>query len=299
MTPFIKKCIISGFCFFFVFSIFELIVTQDSDFFLDYLGIKVIFSIIFSLLFTLRYGTNYSSTKSEPPKPPIVIHENFDVKEINFNLFGYNSDWFDCDVFKGNSYSIGVEFHSDYFDKSCLPADFYADKKLESEKVKKEVWHDWYYIELDHHAAGHGHDFPENRDLEDFIYHNNKVIGIYECTYKVKNYKTLMEVCAETASLSVRPKLTKKVCFCKEHLKDFTEKVSNMPLISMELKQYFLTDFINDLTILKTKEDKRTASKVTHYDSKLIIKNAGKEIFEAKLFSFNPNIVYISSFLLY
>lgn len=84
----------------------------------------------------ILFNSHYSSTKSEPPKRPIVIHENFDVKEINFNLFGYNSDWFDCDVFKGDSYSIGVEFHGDYFDKSCLPADFYADKKLEFEKVK-------------------------------------------------------------------------------------------------------------------------------------------------------------------
>lgn len=303
LHPFIKKSIIAGLCFYFGFSFFGLIVSHDVDFFLGYFKIKAPLSIAFGLLFTLRYEKKsefkYNGTTSSYSIPisawPDVIHEKFDIKEINFNIQGNYPDWFDCDVFKGDEYGISVEFHGDDFDKSGLPADFSADKKTDSEKVKNEVWEDWFYIDVDHHGAGQGYDIPENMDLEQFFYHNRKVVGIYTCTYKVKNYKTLMEVCTETANLSVKAKLTKNVVFNKDQLNDFTEKVINMPSIPLELKEYFANHFINDLTNIKVKINRETSSEVIFYDSGLIINNAGEEIFKVKIFPNNPDTFYISS----
>ena len=303
LLPFIKKSIIAGLCFYFGFSLFGLIVSNDVEFFLGYFNIKAPLSIVFGILFTLRYGKKsdfkYNGTTSSYSIPisawPDVIHEKFDIKEINFNIQGNYPDWFDCDVFKGDEYGISVEFHGDDFDKSGLPADFSADKKTDSEKVKNEVWEDWFYIDVDHHGAGLGNDIPENMDLEQFFYHNRKVVGIYTCTYKVKNYKTLMEVCTETANLSVKAKLTKNVVFNKDQLNDFTEKVINMPSIPLELKEYFANHFINDLTNIKVKINRETSSEVIFYDSGLIINNAGEEIFKVKIFPNNPDTFYISS----
>ena len=97
MTPFIKKCIIAGFCFFIGFSILEFIATQDFDFFLEFLGLEIIGSIIFGFVYTLRYGkksefkfnwTNYSSTTSTTSKfekePEVILAD--DNTELKFNL---------------------------------------------------------------------------------------------------------------------------------------------------------------------------------------------------------------------
>ncbi len=84
IPPFIKKSIIAGLCFFIGFSILEFIATQDFDFFLEFLGLKIIGSIIFGLVYTLRYGKksefksygrNYSSTTSKSEKEIKVIHK--------------------------------------------------------------------------------------------------------------------------------------------------------------------------------------------------------------------------------
>lgn len=104
-----------------------------------------------------------------------------------------------------------------------------------------------------------------------------------------------MEVCTETANLSVKAKLTKNVVFNKDQLNDFTEKVINMPSIPLELKEYFANHFINDLTNIKVKINRKTSSEVIFYDSGLIINNAGEEIFKVKIFPNNPDTFYISS----
>lgn len=92
MPPFIKKSFIASLCFFIGFTILELIATHDFDFFLEFLGLRVLFSIIFGLLFIARYGekfksygANYSSTTPKTVKEPEVLLATENT-ELKYNL---------------------------------------------------------------------------------------------------------------------------------------------------------------------------------------------------------------------
>ncbi len=288
------KCIL---CFFICISLFELFATQaDFDFFVEFLPLRIFGSIIIgSILYfksdssTSSYNRHdYSNSNSDsyPEQKMELIKKDYDIKEIKLNIKDYRSNWFNYDIFLRDFYDVSIIFHSENFKNTGLPADFSASKS-HYETFMNGGFSNWFYIELDHHGVGHGHDAAENQELEDFLidcsHKSSGIRGIYDCTFKIKDYQTLMEVCSKISSFSDKTEISKYVGLDKEHVEDFIAKLVNIAKIPQELKDYFAEDFIKDISEIKCKRDEITSSKRICYKSAIVIKNYGEPIFYVEL----------------
>ncbi len=283
-----KKSIIWGIVYYIGFSLLELFSTHwDFDFYREFSPYRIIMTLVLMFFVYLRNRKRYESSgtaeKSESIKKMELVQVDYDIREVIFDITDYNSNWFDYDVFHRGLYGVSVGFHADDFDGTGIAADFSASKNA-YEKFMNGERENYFYIELAHHGIGHGHDAPENQALEDCLaaFCRNKnygLSGIYDCTYQIKDYKSLTALCGELEHLSRGVKITKSVSCKKECAEDFAAKISSMPGIPVELKQYFSHDFVKTIFDIKTKQDELTRDARTEFKSGLVIKNCGTPIF--------------------
>lgn len=280
MNKRIKKIIATYFATFLGFSIITCL-GADFDFYLE-VGFHC--TLLGSILGPLIIGwrSDWFKESQDYYAPDIkYVNKDYDVREVNFSIDDYSSDWFDFDVFNSDLYNVNIDFHSDNFYWTRLPADFSATKLKRETSVPDNI----FSIHVDSHGVGHGHDIANNSGFDDYLMelcHEGKynIKGIYDCEYQIKDYKNLKGLCDKIAELSEKSEINKSVGTIKENVSDLASKLSSINGIPKELKEYFSERFVQEISSIKTKEDKITETKRTSYNSGITIKNNGKPIFE-------------------
>lgn len=184
----------------------------------------------------------------------------------------------DIDAFDSDKYEIMINYSAQYFDKSQ------KDAKIEFSKGKfaKRCKNGWYYAEIENHPM-RDYFVAENRDFEEFLTElarkNSSLIQpIYMCSYYVKGYSGVLELCEKITSLSISPELQTTIYFAFADIEDFAEKMKFMNGLSEDVRSYFKWQFKNDFDSLEKCKSVKKWNKITTFDNSLVLKMCDKSI---------------------